>query len=135
MPAKYKPIEEWFLQADYDLDTAEAMFNSKRYIYTVFMMHLALEKAIKGIYVHAYEENPPKTHHLLYLIEKIQSKIEFDIPEKIFSVIREIDKVSIPVRYPENLTKLSKDYSKETTSGVLSSSKEVLLWLKSKLNK
>lgn len=100
MKNKYKPAEEWILQAEYDLETAEAMFNSGRYIYTIFMIHLSIEKAIKAIYARTFEENPPKTHHLLYLIEKIQSKISFEIPENIFSPIREIDKVSIPVRYP-----------------------------------
>lgn len=32
------------------MKTAEAMFNSKRYLYAVFMCHLAIEKALKGIY-------------------------------------------------------------------------------------
>lgn len=39
--------EEWFKQADYDLGTAEAMFRSRRYIYSIFMCHLCLEKALK----------------------------------------------------------------------------------------
>lgn len=52
---KYKPADEWFLQADYDLETALAMLNSGRYIYTVFMAHLAIEKAIKGIYAQTYK--------------------------------------------------------------------------------
>ena len=99
------------------------------------MIHLSIEKALKGIYTIIFKENPPKTHHLLYLIEKIQSKISFDIPENIFAPIREIDKVSIPVRYPENLIQLTKDYPKETTAEILSSARKVLTWLKSKLNK
>lgn len=135
MIIKYKPPEEWLLQAEYDMETAEAMFLSKRFIYTIFMIHLSLEKAIKGIYAQTYKENPPKTHHLLYLIEKIQGKIEFDIPENLFSVIRQVDKVSIPVRYPENLIKLSKDYSEDSTSEILNKAKDILIWLKSKLIK
>jgi len=131
----FKPAEEWFLQAEYDIETAQAMFNSARYIYTVFMIHLSIEKAIKGIYAQTLEENPPKTHHLLYLIERIQSKIIFEIPENIFAPIREIDKVSIPVRYPENLRELTKDYQRETTLEILTAAKEVLTWLNSKLNK
>ncbi len=39
---------EWFLQSDYDLGTAEDMFRSGRYIYCFFMCHLSLEKALKG---------------------------------------------------------------------------------------
>lgn len=123
------------MQAEYDIETAQAMFDSGRYIYTVFMIHLSIEKAIKGIYAQTLEENPPKTHHLLYLIERIQSMITFEIPENIFAPIREIDKVSIPVRYPENLRELAKDYQRETTLEILTAAKEVLHWLNSKLNK
>ncbi len=130
MQIKYKMCEEWFLQAEYDMETAEAMFNSGRYIYTIFMIHLSIEKALKGIYAKTFEENPPKTHHLLYLIEKIQTKISFEISESIFAPIREIDKVSIPVRYPENLAELSKNYTKETTFQILTKAKEILTWLK-----
>jgi len=131
----FKPAEEWFLQAEYDIETTQAMFDSGRYIYTVFMIPLSIEKAIKGIYAQTLEENPPKTHHLLYLIERIQSMITFEIPENIFAPIREIDKVSIPVRYPDNLRELAKDYKRETTIEILTASKEVLHWLNSKLNK
>lgn len=46
---KIKPPEEWMKQADYDFKTAVAMCESKRYIYTVFMCHLSIEKALKGI--------------------------------------------------------------------------------------
>ncbi|MBU2444250.1 MAG: HEPN domain-containing protein [Bacteroidetes bacterium] len=99
------------------------------------MIHLSIEKVIKGIYAKTFKDNPPKTHHLLYLIEKIQAEISFDIPEEVFAPIREIDKVSIPVRYPDNLNELSKDYSQEATLKILKTSKEVLRWLKSKLNK
>jgi len=44
-----KTAREWFKQSDYDFGTAEAMFKSRRYIYAVFMCHLCIEKALKGI--------------------------------------------------------------------------------------
>lgn len=50
MNKRLKPSEEWFTQAKYDLETAEAMFKTRRYIYTVFMCHLSIEKALKGVY-------------------------------------------------------------------------------------
>ena len=63
--------EEWLKQADYDMDTADAMFASGRYLYTVFMCHLSIEKSLKGLYSKELAEVPPKTHNLLYLIKKI----------------------------------------------------------------
>lgn len=130
MTNNYKSSAEWLLQADYDMVTADAMFDTGRFIYSIFMIHLALEKALKAIYVRAYEDTPPKTHHLLYLIEKIQEKVTFEIPENIFEPIRLIDKISVPVRYPENLSELHKDFTSESTSEVLTKSKEVFEWLK-----
>ncbi len=34
-----KEPEQWFKQAQYDLSTAEAMFDAKKYIYVIFMCH------------------------------------------------------------------------------------------------
>lgn len=38
--------DNWLLSAKYDVDTAEHMLSAGRYIYTVFMCHLAIEKAL-----------------------------------------------------------------------------------------
>ena len=68
MSDKYK---EWLKQADYDMDTADVMYSSGRYFYAVFMCHLSIEKALKGLYYKVLGEVPPKTHNLLYLLNKI----------------------------------------------------------------
>lgn len=56
---KFKPVEEWFIQADYDLATAKAMFKTARYIYTIFMCHLSIEKALKGLYARKFKKHSP----------------------------------------------------------------------------
>ncbi len=40
---------EWFFQSDYDLETAKDMFKSGRNVYCIFMCHLSIEKALKGL--------------------------------------------------------------------------------------
>jgi HEPN domain-containing protein len=42
--------KEWLSQAEYDFSTAEYMFNGDRNFYAVFMCHLCIEKALKGLY-------------------------------------------------------------------------------------
>ena len=37
----------WIEISDYDLETAEAMLHSKRYLYVGFMCHQAIEKIFK----------------------------------------------------------------------------------------
>ncbi|NJD04595.1 MAG: HEPN domain-containing protein [Ruminiclostridium sp.] len=38
----------WEEYAQYDLDTAEVMFDTGRYLYSVFMCQQAVEKIVKG---------------------------------------------------------------------------------------
>ena len=51
---------EWLKQAEYDLETAEYLFSGGRYLYSVFMCHLAIEKALKGLYEKIIGDFPPK---------------------------------------------------------------------------
>jgi HEPN domain-containing protein len=61
---------EWLRQAEYDLETATFMFNGARYFYAVFMCHLAIEKALKGLYFERRRQLPPKVHNLVYLVKE-----------------------------------------------------------------
>jgi HEPN domain-containing protein len=40
-------VKYWIDLSDYDLETAEAMLSSGRYLYVGFMCHKAIEKIIK----------------------------------------------------------------------------------------
>ena len=124
-----KQPQEWLKQAAYDMKTAEAMFNSKRFIYAVFMCHLSIEKALKGLYTLALNEVPPKTHNLVYLIEKIK----LELPGKLYDFIYTLNGLSVPTRYPDDLQKLLKDHNKVKTGKVLDQGKETLKWLKARL--
>jgi len=68
---KLKPPEEWFIQADYDFEAAEGMFKIRKYLYAVFMCHLSIEKALKGLYAKELEEIPPKTHNLIFWLRRL----------------------------------------------------------------
>ena len=60
-------VAEWMRQADYDLETAEYMLQGGRRFYAVFMCHLGMEKALKGLFEAKLGRLPPKTHNLVYL--------------------------------------------------------------------
>ena len=120
--------DEWFKQADYDMDTAEFMFSGGRYFYSVFMCHLSIEKALKGLYIRKFKDAPPKTHNLLYLLEFIDP----DLPEDMYDFVFTLNRVSVLTRYPDNLQKMLEDYNKGKTDEILGKSKELLRWLKEK---
>jgi len=124
-----KKPEEWFKQAAYDLKTAEIMLENKRFIYAVFMCHLSIEKALKGLYQFRLNAVPPKVHNLIYLVEKNG----LSPSEKLYNAIFELNRVSIPTRYPDDLTRMKSEYKKKNTVEIINSSKEVLKWLRNQL--
>lgn len=120
-----RQTEEWFKQANYDLDTAEAMFRSRRYIYSVFMCHLCLEKALKGLLAKR-GDIPPKSHDLVFLLEKIG----VDIPEQHAEYLEMLNEVSVPTRYPDELDRLVAQYPRKRTAGILVRCREVYAWMR-----
>ncbi|MCP4362533.1 MAG: HEPN domain-containing protein [Chloroflexi bacterium] len=123
MDSKY---EEWLRQADYDMETADIMFNSGRYFYAVFMCHLSIEKALKGLYSKILDEIPPKTHNLLYLLNKIGKRPEQELEK----FITKLNTASITTRYPDDLAKIQSAYTAKVTTEMIANSKEVLQWIK-----
>jgi len=95
----FKPPEEWLRQAEYDLDTADAMFKTGIYIYTVFMCHLSIEKALKGLYAEKFKKNPPKIHNLDYFCEKTG----LNPHQELGNSIDKLNSLSVPTRYPDLL--------------------------------
>ena len=124
-----KNPQEWLKQADYDMKTAEVMFDNKRYFYAVFMCHLSIEKALKGLYLERLKEIPPKTHNLVYLVEKIKLLL----PENLYDSVFALNRVSVPTRYPDDIQRMLKDYNEELTKKVIEGGKEALQWLKKQL--
>ncbi|SNQ60834.1 HEPN domain-containing protein [Candidatus Methanoperedens nitratireducens] len=120
--------DEWFKQADYDMETAEFMFKGQRYFYAVFMCHLSIEKALKGLIIHKNKEAPPKTHNLLYLIEIIN----LELPEDMYDFVFTLNRVSVLTRYPDNLQRMLNEYNMDKTKEILEKARELLEWLKTK---
>lgn len=119
-------VEEWFKQADYDMDTADIMFENGRYFYAVFMCHLSIEKALKGLYLKVHSTAPPKTHNLLYLLNNTGKRPG----RKIVKFVIRLNTASVSTRYPDELKKIQTAYSEEITEDIITRSKEVLKWIK-----
>jgi len=118
--------EEWYFQSDYDLETAEYMLQSNRNIYCVFMCHLSLEKALKGLYYKRKNEIPPKLHNLLYFVNKLDlHPAEHDL---LFLVT--INNLSITTRYPEDLRKMIATFTTKQITDILQQTKSVQQWIK-----
>lgn len=119
---------EWMRQADYDMETAAVLMREKRYIYTVFLSHLAIEKALKGLFIKKFLTEPPKTHSLLHLVEIM----ELSMPNKLNECVFLLNRVSIPTRYPSDIDSLLDSYDESRTRQLFISAEEVIKWLKEK---
>lgn len=111
------------------METAEANFRTKRYIYAIFMCHLSIEKALKGLYKKQLQKEPPKPHSLTFLIDSLG----LEVPQDMYPFIMKLSTVSVPARYPEQLLEMQKVYNRKKTESLLKQSKEVLEWLRNQL--
>lgn len=121
--------KEWFKQSVYDYETAQVMFDSGRYVYAVFMCHLSIEKALKGIYSERFDELPPKSHNLIYFIEKLNLELQEDDN----NFITMLNDQAIATRYPESLDILSTKFSKVIVASIIKKTKRILEWIQSLL--
>jgi HEPN domain-containing protein len=94
------------------------------------MCHLAIEKAIKSLYTQVLGQVPPKTHNLVYLA----LKTDLEFPEEWELFLQKLTRVSVPTRYPEDLSKLLKQYNRETAHKIIGQTRELMKWLQSKLS-
>ncbi len=121
-----KDYKEWLNQLDYDYETAKIMFDAGRYFYAVFMCHLSIEKALKGLYLKRIKKAPPKIHTLNYFIEKLDLKCSKEQTD----FIDNMDDAGVATRYPETLSLISSKYKKGNTEIILAKTKEALDWIK-----
>jgi len=93
------------------------------------MCHLSIEKALKGLYTKKFNKNPPKIHNLNFFCEILEISFEREVKE----FIDNLNDLSVPTRYPDQLEKLIKEYRKSDTKKVLEKTKELLKCLKKML--
>lgn len=56
--SEYAKTAYWLDCADYDLQTAQAMLQTKRFLYVGFMCHQAIEKGLKAVFVQQQPSAP-----------------------------------------------------------------------------
>lgn len=121
-----KEVQNWLDSSQYDLETAEAMFKSERFIYTVFMCHLALEKILKAKVQEIISQIPPKIHNLKRLLQLGQ--LSPDTATEAF--ISELNNMSVVTRYQSDFKNMRKDFSKQRVEKILTQTKEAHQWIK-----
>ncbi len=126
-------VKYWIEIADYDMDTAHAMFETKRYLYVGFMCHQVIEKMLKAYWSSVLEEPPLKIHNLSRLATK--SGLIEELSEENLTFIDELQPLNIEARYPEYKQELMNILTPEYCKEMLNKTSELKQWIKDKLLK
>jgi len=124
-------VKYWIELSDYDLETAEAMLLSKRYLYVGFMCHQTIEKAFKAYYTKLKSEIAPYKHSLSYLGKKGDFYESFTDSQKEF--IDQIEPLNIEARYPSHKERLLKSLTDSKCIEIIGKTKELQQWIKERL--
>ncbi len=71
-----KQIEYWKKGAINDIDSAELLINNGKYLHGLFFCHLVIEKIIKAHVAKDTGEVPPKSHNLVWLLNKTKALLK-----------------------------------------------------------
>jgi len=111
------------------LETALHLMKTGRYLYVVFMCHLALEKVLKANLA-ATGAMPLRTHDLIMLVRKANIK---DMAAEHLGFLGRLGSASLPVRYPDDLRQAVEDYPEAVAREYLDETEKVFTWLKDRL--
>ena len=127
----FDKIEYWKDLSEYDLETAKAMLESKRYLYVGFMCNQALEKIFKAYYIKINKKQPPYTHKLIRLAE--ESNLYKKMSEYHKDFLDTISPLNIEARYPTQKKQLFESLSKEKCKEIINETEAIVLWIKNML--
>ncbi len=119
-------IEYWKKSAENNFETAEFLYNGKRYSDSLFFCHLMLEKILKALVVKKTNTHAPYTHKLVDLAKKADINLGIEQIRN-FTTINDFN---IAGRYDEYKFAFFKKCDKKYTEKWYKVSKGLYLWLK-----
>lgn len=118
--------QKWLERVKYDMETAEAIPATGRYIYAVFMCQQAVEKGCKALMAFKGMEIVPM-HNLRRLAEMTDTVRELSKQD-----LKKIDLLSqyyLNARYKEDIEELSSQTTAEIAKDFINFSKGKIQWL------
>lgn len=121
-------IEYWLQIAHYDLVSAKAMLESKRFLYVGFLCHQVVEKCLKAYYWHTQKKEPPYSHNLLLLSE--ESRFDDLAKGEHLALFNELMPLNIQARYPEDRELLLKSLTHGRCAELYKRTKRFYQWIR-----
>lgn len=125
-----KEVEEWWLQALKDLNSAEKNLTIEEFYLTAFLCQQSVEKALKALYMHRLKESPGATHSLIFLGRNV------GIPDEYYNTLRRISPDFVVARYPNAAHALPYElYDEAIAKERLELARKVIAWVQAELKK
>ncbi|MDZ7608742.1 MAG: HEPN domain-containing protein [Cyclobacteriaceae bacterium] len=121
-----KLIKYWLDASDDDFDTMTAMFDSKRYSWSLFLGHLMIEKLLKAYFVKVNAEYPPNIHNLLRLAEKAGLELTEEKKEQLVTITA----FNINARYDDYKLSFKNKCTPEFTAAWIDKLNELRPWIR-----
>lgn len=118
-------VTYWLSEADEARKVAWHLFEKKDYSYSLFFGHLAVEKLLKAILAERTDEETPRSHNLLRLV----NAAGLEISEGMRGHLLRITAYNLEARYPDYKRAFRQKCSKEFTEAELKIVEEVIKWL------
>jgi HEPN domain-containing protein len=119
----------WLQLAQYDLDTAEAMYTGGRWFYVAFMCQQAIEKVCKGLYNFYIDDDIPRVHNIRFILTKIETSLSFTTKPEIYDLIDTLSAHYINNRYPDFSGPPAMHIDKDKAENILERTREAFTWL------
>ncbi len=133
MRMNYEDKTQYWLQiADYDLETAKSMLETKRYLYVGFMCHQVIEKALKACYVTKNNQSQPPYIHRLAKLASL-SGVFNDLEKFQLELLATLEPLNIAARYPSSKDNIYTELSFDKCESIIQKTEELYKWIKEKL--
>ena len=97
MKSEQEVVNFWLTASKEDFESAEILFQNKKYHHALFFCHLSIEKMLKAIIVNSTKTAPPLIHDLIRLAEKAR----LPLSEAQINELAEITTFNIEARYDD----------------------------------
>ncbi|MCH5301212.1 MAG: HEPN domain-containing protein [Prevotella sp.] len=128
---KADKVAYWTDIADYDMETAEAMYQTGRWLYVAFMCHQVIEKILKAYWCSTQADDPPYTHNHKRLASGCGLYDLMTDEQKNFIEI--VTNYNIEARYPEDRDALAQALTKQVCQKLIDETKRMQKWIKEQL--
>lgn len=116
-------VNYWMKSASHDREIMEILYKSGKYDWTLFMVHLIIEKALKARWI--YDNNelfPPKTHNL----EKLARETKYQFSEQDLIWFVQVTDFNLETRYPDYKFEFYRKATKDFTKPHLQKAKDIV---------